>query len=122
MGGPESIGSLIATIGGPLGAGPQRRRDRVAVRKTILIVGASRGLGLALAGEFCARNWQVIATSRGRSAELDKLVERYPSALEIESVDIVNLDSVRDLRRRLEDRRLDALFVNAGICRANELT
>jgi NAD(P)-dependent dehydrogenase (short-subunit alcohol dehydrogenase family) len=40
----------------------------MAARKTILIVGASRGLGLALAGEFCARDWHVIATSRGRSA------------------------------------------------------
>lgn len=94
----------------------------MAARKTILIVGASRGLGLALAGEFCARDWHVIATSRGRSAALDKLVERCPTALEIESVDIVDLTSVRNLHRRLDGRRLDALFVNAGICRANELT
>jgi NAD(P)-dependent dehydrogenase (short-subunit alcohol dehydrogenase family) len=94
----------------------------VAAKQTILIVGASRGLGLALAGEFCARDWHVIATSRGRSAALDKLVERYPTALEIESVDILDLTSVRNLHRRLQGRRLDALFVNAGICRANELT
>ncbi|HTG14363.1 MAG TPA: SDR family NAD(P)-dependent oxidoreductase [Blastocatellia bacterium] len=65
---------------------------------------------------------QVIATSRGRSAGLDKLVERYPTALEIASVDTVDLTSVRALRRRIEGRRLDALFVNAGICRANEST
>src|SRR3979490_3148185 len=76
-------GSRIPTIGGPVGAGLSERRDRVAAKKTILNVGASRGLGLALAGEYCARDWQVIATSRGRSDGLDKLVERYPTALEI---------------------------------------
>ncbi len=94
----------------------------MAAKKTILIVGASRGLGLALAEEYCARDWHVIATSRGQSAGLDMLAERYPAALEVETVDIVELASVRALRTRLEGRKLDALFVNAGISKANELT
>jgi NAD(P)-dependent dehydrogenase (short-subunit alcohol dehydrogenase family) len=33
--------------------------------KTALIIGASRGLGYALAAEFVARGWQVTATVRG---------------------------------------------------------
>jgi NAD(P)-dependent dehydrogenase (short-subunit alcohol dehydrogenase family) len=33
--------------------------------KTALIIGASRGLGYALAAEFLARGWQVTATVRG---------------------------------------------------------
>lgn len=32
---------------------------------TALVVGASKGLGLALAGELPARGWRVIATLRG---------------------------------------------------------
>ncbi|MGU7779400.1 SDR family NAD(P)-dependent oxidoreductase [Burkholderia sp. PU8-34] len=90
--------------------------------KTIVVVGASRGLGLALAEEYCARNWHVIATSRGPCVGLDKLHERYPSSLDIETVDITDISSIQALARRLDVARLDALFVNAGICKANELT
>ena len=35
--------------------------------KTALIIGASRGLGYALAAEFLARGWQVTATVRWRA-------------------------------------------------------
>ncbi|RZM06380.1 MAG: 3-oxoacyl-ACP reductase, partial [Sphingomonas sp.] len=31
---------------------------------TILLIGASRGLGLGLAGEFAKRGWHVVATVR----------------------------------------------------------
>jgi NAD(P)-dependent dehydrogenase (short-subunit alcohol dehydrogenase family) len=94
----------------------------MAEKKNVLVVGASRGLGLALAEEYCARDWQVIATCRGSSAGLHALSKRYPSSLEIETVDIVDLPTVQALRSRLDGRKLDVLFVNAGISKANELT
>jgi NAD(P)-dependent dehydrogenase (short-subunit alcohol dehydrogenase family) len=94
----------------------------MVAKKTVAIIGASRGLGLALAEEYCARDWHVIATSRGKSSGLDTLRERYPAALETEKVDIVDLASVRALRERLAGRKLDTLFINAGICKANDLT
>ena len=34
---------------------------------TALIVGASRGLGLALAEEYLKRGWRVVATVRGKA-------------------------------------------------------
>lgn len=40
-------------------------------KQTVLIVGASRGLGLALAEEYCKRGFQVIATVRQRSTALE---------------------------------------------------
>ncbi len=82
-----------------------------------LVVGASRGLGLALAEEWLSRGTQVIATIRQRSNGLEVLSGRYPSSLTIEQVDINKVDSVRALRERLDGRRLDFLFVNAGIAR-----
>jgi NAD(P)-dependent dehydrogenase (short-subunit alcohol dehydrogenase family) len=36
-----------------------------ATRKSALIIGASRGLGCALAAEYLARGWRVTATARG---------------------------------------------------------
>lgn len=90
--------------------------------KTALIVGASRGLGLALAEEYCSRGWQVVATARDQRVPLLDLQDRFPGQLEIEQVDIVDFQAVQALRKRLTIPGLDVLFVNAGICRANELT
>lgn len=89
---------------------------------TVLVVGASRGLGLALAEEWLGRGWRVIGTVRTPSSALDDLARRFPSTLEIEIVDISDAPSVEALRGRIEGRALDVLFVNAGICLANEET
>ena len=85
---------------------------------TILIVGASRGLGLALVEQFCSRDWHVIATVRRNSAGLDVLKARFPTSLEEETVDIADEASVRSLRQRLDGRTLDMLFVSAGIAKS----
>jgi len=82
---------------------------------TALIVGASRGLGLAMVEEYLKRGWNVIATVRGPSNGLDALRDKAGERLEIETVDIVEQDQVAALRQRLPGRTLDLLFVNAGI-------
>jgi NAD(P)-dependent dehydrogenase (short-subunit alcohol dehydrogenase family) len=94
----------------------------MAQQSTALVVGASRGLGLALAQEWLGRGWRVVATVRGRSEDLDRLSARYPGSLEIENVDINKADTVRALREGLEGRTLDVLFVNAGVARQIEAT
>lgn len=87
-------------------------------RSTALVVGASRGLGLALVQEWLERGWRVIATARGRSDPLEALANRFPGSLAIETVDINDAGTVRALRDRLSGRRVDVLFINAGIARA----
>lgn len=89
---------------------------------TALVLGASRGLGLALAEEWCRRNWRVIATVRSPSPALEALGARYSQSLEIEQADIDQRASMGALRKRLAGRRLDVLFVSAGIARAIEAT
>lgn len=70
--------------------------------------------------EWLGRGWHVIATARGKSDELAALAQRHAGKLDIEMVDINEADGVRALRHRLEGRRLDVLFINAGIARAIE--
>ncbi|CAN1722946.1 3-Oxoacyl-ACP reductase [Hyphomicrobium sp. 1Nfss2.1] len=89
-------------------------------QSTVLVLGASRGLGLALTEEWLSRGWRVIATVRRPSDQLDALAARFAGRLEIESTDINDAATVRSLRQRLEGRGLDVLFVNAGIARAIE--
>ena len=91
-------------------------------QRTALIVGASRGLGLALAEEWLTRGWRVIATKRSASAGLDELRARFPDRLEVEHADILQATSVHNLGARLNGRQLDVLFVNAGIARSNDKT
>ena len=84
--------------------------------KHILLLGASRGLGLALAEEYLERGWHVVATDRVRaSAQLHALVTASEGRLDIENVDITFPDQVAALRARLAARRFDLLFVNAGV-------
>jgi NAD(P)-dependent dehydrogenase (short-subunit alcohol dehydrogenase family) len=84
--------------------------------KTLLLIGASRGLGFALAEEYLERGWHVVATERSRTtSQLHKLLEAADHRLEIETVDMTYPDQVVALRARLASRRFDMLFVNAGI-------
>jgi NAD(P)-dependent dehydrogenase (short-subunit alcohol dehydrogenase family) len=86
----------------------------------VLLIGASRGLGLALAQEWLRRGWDVVATVRGtRRTALHDLADSAGGAgagkLEIESVDITEPAQISALRRRLESRAFELLFVNAGV-------
>jgi NAD(P)-dependent dehydrogenase (short-subunit alcohol dehydrogenase family) len=82
---------------------------------TILLIGASRGLGLGLAGEFAKRGWHVVATVRaGARTELHDLAEAHPDRIEVETVDIAQPQHIAMLRDRLASRVFDLLFVNAG--------
>ena len=91
-----------------------------AAPPSILLVGASRGLGLAMAGEFLGRGWSVVGTVRaGARTPLHELAERHPRQLEIECADITQTGTLQALRERLAPRRFDVLFVNAGITNRN---
>jgi NAD(P)-dependent dehydrogenase (short-subunit alcohol dehydrogenase family) len=82
---------------------------------TILIAGASRGLGHAMAREFVMRGWNVIGTVRsGSGTKLHDLAERYPDSVRIEMLDLNIGGQIEALRVRLAGELLDMLFVNAG--------
>ncbi|MGW5722670.1 SDR family NAD(P)-dependent oxidoreductase [Amycolatopsis sp. NPDC003865] len=84
--------------------------------KTALIVGASRGLGHAIAAELVARGWHVIGTVRDPAARtpLHDLADASDGRVEIEHLDITTPEQLPPLHDRLSGRRLDVLFVNAG--------
>lgn len=62
------------------------------------------------------QGWHVIATARPASRnKLLRLTATFPETLEIETVDITVPKQIAGLRDRLHGRRLDLLFVNAGV-------
>jgi NAD(P)-dependent dehydrogenase (short-subunit alcohol dehydrogenase family) len=88
-----------------------------------LIIGASRGSGYALAAEYLARGWQVVATVRGLArTELHALAESSDGRLTVDTLDITVPEQIASLRERLEPGTFDLLFVNAGAANGREET
>ena len=83
---------------------------------SILLVGASRGLGLGLAREYLARGWKVIATARdpARTGELAELAAAHKDALRVERFDVVDAAAPGRLVATLAGTRPDVLFIVAG--------
>lgn len=76
--------------------------------QTVLIAGASRGLGLELVRQFAAAGHHVIAASRGAPKEMIDQVEHVP-------LDLASETSIRKLAQRLETRAIDVLVNNGAI-------
>jgi NAD(P)-dependent dehydrogenase (short-subunit alcohol dehydrogenase family) len=91
--------------------------------RTALIIGASRGLGYALAAEYLARGWQVTGTVRGAGrTDLHDLAKSSDGRLIVETVDITVPEEVAALHDRLAQATFDLLFVNAGVTNGPEET
>jgi NAD(P)-dependent dehydrogenase (short-subunit alcohol dehydrogenase family) len=94
--------------------------DSISSASSILLVGASRGLGHAMAEEFVKRGWNVVGTVRGSTrTQLHELADRHPDQVTVESADITDADQLVALRGRLGPRRFDVLFVNASTANQN---
>jgi NAD(P)-dependent dehydrogenase (short-subunit alcohol dehydrogenase family) len=86
----------------------------------VLLVGASRGLGLAMAAEFLKKGWKVVGTVQGNArTELHELADKYDGRVEIESLDINEPGQIATLHERLSGRSFNILFHNAGTATAN---
>jgi NAD(P)-dependent dehydrogenase (short-subunit alcohol dehydrogenase family) len=84
--------------------------------RTILLIGASRGLGHAMAAEFLKKGWNVVGTVRGNDrTKLHDLADDHEGRVDIEKLDICEPDQLAALHERLAGRKFDILFVNAGV-------
>jgi NAD(P)-dependent dehydrogenase (short-subunit alcohol dehydrogenase family) len=80
---------------------------------SILITGASRGIGRAAADHLAALGWDVFAGVR-KAEEGDALVEQFGARIHPVVLDITNADQVAELEHALPST-LDAVLNNAGI-------
>lgn len=79
-------------------------------KKNVVITGANRGIGLAMAKQFRARGDHVIAVCRQASAELLET-----GAEVIDSIDVTREADLLRLQDELKDRKIDTLINNAGL-------
>lgn len=80
----------------------------------VLIVGASRGIGLELVRQYAAAGWAVHATTR---AIRPGALAEVPGAVQMHQLDVRNQQHLDDLAAALGEHTIDVMVHNAGIYR-----
>lgn len=85
-------------------------------RRTLLLTGASRGIGHATVKRFSSAGWRVITCSRHPFPENCPWDAGEEDHVQVDLADPHStIAAVADIRRRLAGGRLDALVNNAGV-------
>jgi NAD(P)-dependent dehydrogenase (short-subunit alcohol dehydrogenase family) len=105
----NNVGKLLLTL--MLGSATFSPMVNAESKGTVLITGANRGIGLALAAEFSRAGFEVIGTAR----KPDSAQELAALDVPIERLDVTSQESVDALASRLSGRAVDILINNAGI-------
>jgi NAD(P)-dependent dehydrogenase (short-subunit alcohol dehydrogenase family) len=88
----------------------------MAHEHTILLLGASRGLGLGLVREYLGLGWHVVATARDphKATELTALAEKHAAQVRVEALDVAVAGAGQALAQKLAGTVADVVFVVAG--------
>ena len=91
-------------------------KETNAPRRTMLLTGASRGIGHATVKRFSAAGWRVITCSRHGFPENCPWEMGPEDHIQVDLSDPANTEAaIKEIRSRLEGGKLDALVNNAGI-------
>lgn len=92
-------------------AAPVRSLDEA--KRTVLITGANRGIGLELARQYHGAGWNVIGTARDPDAA--KELQAIGGDVLVPALDVTDPDSIHALAQWLGQRPIDLLVNNAGV-------
>jgi NAD(P)-dependent dehydrogenase (short-subunit alcohol dehydrogenase family) len=84
---------------------------------TVLITGASRGIGLELTRQYAEAGANVLASCRAlqSAGKLRDLAARSAGRVSVHQVDVSDEDSIRAAARAIGDQPVDILINNAGV-------
>ena len=77
----------------------------------VLVIGASRGIGLELVRQYRADGWRVLATARKK----EDLAQLTDLGAEAHQLDVTDIDSIGGFGWKLDDEKLDVAILNAGV-------
>ncbi len=87
--------------------------------ETVLITGASRGIGLELTKQLLALEYKVIATYRNAPSN-DQMSLKDHGNLTLVELEVTNESSIKALSESLAGQKIDVLINNAGIIGPDE--
>jgi NAD(P)-dependent dehydrogenase (short-subunit alcohol dehydrogenase family) len=84
---------------------------------TVLITGASRGIGLEFAKQYASDGWRVHACCRtpGNAGELQQISESSNGRVDVHALDVTDAGAIRALASELDGESIDVLINNAGV-------
>ncbi len=80
---------------------------------TVAVIGASRGIGLGLAGLYAGEGWRVHATTR--TPDSPGALGRVAGDVHLHGLDVTDRAQQRTFRDALRDEGIDVLIHNAGV-------
>lgn len=80
---------------------------------TVLITGASRGIGLEFARQYAAEGWRTIATCRNPATA--EALNAIGGDIEVRKLDVSDLGAIDRLAAELTGTPIDVLVLNAGL-------
>jgi NAD(P)-dependent dehydrogenase (short-subunit alcohol dehydrogenase family) len=87
------------------------------IMPSTLITGANRGIGLEFARQYLADGWQAYAACRNPSSasELRRMADGSGGKLQVLSIDVSDVASVKAAALELQGKPIDLLLNNAGV-------
>ncbi len=90
------------------------------MKSTIFIIGASSGIGEALARTYAQAGWQVSVTAR-RADKLYQLAADYPGQIHCYPFDVTASDAPQQMEKALQQLgELEVIVYNSGVGEANK--
>lgn len=89
----------------------------MTTKHTMLITGASAGIGTALAHEYAARGWNLVLTARREDRLLalaEELTVAHGTACTVIAADLFSETAVPDMMAALDGQQIDGVINNAG--------
>jgi len=87
------------------------------MKKSILVTGANRGIGLEMVRYYANQGWHVFATCRSpeNAHALNKMVHQFNEQINVIPLDVTRKKHIEALSATLKNQPIDILFNNAGI-------
>jgi NAD(P)-dependent dehydrogenase (short-subunit alcohol dehydrogenase family) len=85
--------------------------------KTVLITGASRGIGLEFIRQYAEDGWRVLACARNPSESdaLQQLATQFRDRVQVHALDVADRAQIEQLSHALSAEKIDVLINNAGV-------
>jgi NAD(P)-dependent dehydrogenase (short-subunit alcohol dehydrogenase family) len=83
---------------------------------TVLVTGASRGIGLEFVRQYAAQGWSVLASCRDpAAARALQAIGSEQRAVRVHALDVSDVDAIDGLAKSLRGQPIDVLINNAGL-------
>ncbi|MCF6777101.1 SDR family oxidoreductase [Thiotrichales bacterium 19X7-9] len=84
-------------------------------KKTVLITGTNRGVGLCMVKYYLDKGYHVIAVCRNISDSLSQIKKTNTTSLQVvDGIDITDQNSINHLVNEIQPQKIDILINNAG--------